>query len=82
MVGPVDVHQDNKSTIIMVNKGRSTNIRTRHIAIRYFFIKDLIDRNVINVIHTGSEEMIADYFTKPLQGELFRKMRSIIMNLE
>jgi hypothetical protein len=81
-VGPVEVHQDNKSTIILANKGRSTNTRTKHIAIRYFFIKDLIDRDVINVIHTGTEEMIADYFTKPLQGELFRKMRSIILNLE
>jgi hypothetical protein len=81
-VGPVEVHQDNKSTIILANKGRSTNTRTKHIAIRYFFIKDLIDRDVINVIHTGTEEMIADHFTKPLQGELFRKMRRIILNLE
>ena len=25
--------------------------------------------------------MIADYFTKPLQGSLFRKMRDIIMGV-
>ena len=26
--------------------------------------------------------MLADYFTKPLQGALFRKMRSVIMGWE
>ena len=28
-----------------------------------------------------TEEMIADYFTKPLQGSSFRKMRNSIMNI-
>jgi hypothetical protein len=81
-VGPVVVHQDNKSAIILANKGRSTSSRTRHIAIRYFFIKDLIYRGEVKVVHTGTEDMIADYFTKPLQGELFRRMRNLIMNIE
>ena len=26
--------------------------------------------------------MVADYFTKPLQGPLFRKIRKAIMNIE
>jgi len=28
------------------------------------------------------EDMIGDFFTKPLQGSLFRKFRAIIMNLQ
>ena len=31
------------------------------------------------MVHCPTERMIADYYTKPLQGSLFRKMRDIIM---
>ena len=31
--------------------------------------------------HCPTEEMVGDFFTKPLQGSLFRKFRAIIMNL-
>jgi Reverse transcriptase (RNA-dependent DNA polymerase) len=36
-LGPATVYQDNKSTIFLANKGRSTSERSRHIKIRYFF---------------------------------------------
>mgnify|MGYP003305295594 CR=1 FL=1 len=44
-----------------------------------FFIKDTVDRENITVTHCPTEQMIADFFTKPLQGNLFRNMRDIIM---
>jgi hypothetical protein len=49
-VKPATVFQDNKSTIMLANKGRSTSHRTRHIAIKYFFIKDHIENSDINVV--------------------------------
>jgi hypothetical protein len=79
-VGPAVVHQDNKSTIALSEKGRSTSGRTRHVSIRYFFVKDRIDSKEIELRYIGTEEMIADFFTKPLQGALFISMRSKIMN--
>ena len=39
-MGPATVYEDNMSTIKLAEKGRSTSERTRHISIRYFFIKD------------------------------------------
>lgn len=44
-----------------------------------FFIKDVIDQENLDVRHCSTEHMIADYFTKPLQGSLFKKMRAIVM---
>ena len=29
----------------------------------------------------GTDDMIADFYTKPLQGDLFRKMRDNIMGI-
>ena len=36
-------------------------------------------REDIELVHCPTERMIADYYTKPLQGSLFRKMRDILM---
>ena len=47
----------------------------------YFFIKDVLKRENIELRHCSTERMIDDYFTKPLQGSLFRKTRDIIMEV-
>jgi hypothetical protein len=78
-VKPAKVFQDNKSTIALANKGKSTSSRTRHIAIRYFFIKDRIDAGEVVIEHLGSDQMIADGLTKPLQGEAFKISRDRLM---
>jgi hypothetical protein len=78
---PTIVYQDNKSTILMAEKGRSTSSRTRHMSIKYFFIKDRIESGEIALKYMSTEDMVADYFSKPLQGALFRKLRAIILNL-
>jgi hypothetical protein len=80
--GSAVVHQDNQSTIVLANKGRSTTNRTRHIAIRYFFVKDRIESKDIKVVYTSTDKMVADFFSKPLQGHAFENHRAAIMNIE
>ena len=64
----------------METNGRaSCSDRSRHINIRYFFVKDYVKRNKIEIRYCPTADMLADYFTKPLQGSLFRKFRAIIM---
>ena len=74
------IYQDNTSTITMAEKGRSTSDRTRHIHVRYFFIKDRIDSNELQLVYVPTKDMIADILTKPLQGDLFRKLRALLLN--
>jgi hypothetical protein len=40
IVGPVQLQQDNLSTMALLRNGRSNSSRTRHIDIRYFFMSD------------------------------------------
>ena len=61
------------------NGRKSCGPNSRHIDIRYFFIKDRIDLENIDVQHCPTEQMLADFFTKPLQGSLFRKFRDVII---
>ena len=74
--------QDNESAIRLEKNGKaSSRNKTRHINIRYFFIKDIIKRENITIKHCKTELMIADFFTKPLQGKLFRVIRDQILGL-
>ena len=75
-----NLFQDNENAIRMEKYGlKSCGDKSRHINIRYFFIKNILHRKNISVKHCRSEEMIADNLTKPLQGSLFKRMISIIM---
>ena len=39
---------------------------------RYFAIRDSIDSGEIKIHHVGTDDMIGDFFTKPLQGKNLR----------
>ena len=74
------VYQDNSSALKLEKNGhRSCSQRTRHIDIRYFYIKDLIDKGIIRLEHCPTELVIADFFTNPLHGAVFQRMKQIVM---
>ena len=75
-----DAHQDNKSAMQMeINGRKSCGPKSRHIDIRYFWFHDRIKKGEFNIVHCPTHKMIADFFTKPLQGDLFKKLRAVIM---
>jgi hypothetical protein len=76
---PVRIYQDNMSTIKLIEKGRSTSELTRHIDLGFFWIHDLLKRGLITVEYCPTEQMVADFMTKPLQGSLFQTMRDKVM---
>jgi hypothetical protein len=76
------LNQDNQSTIKLSENGKASSGKgTRHINIRYFFITDRIARKDVAIQYCPTKEMVADYFTKPLQGALFYKFRDQIMGV-
>ena len=77
------LYQDNKSSILLEKNGKaSSSKRTRHISIRYFFVTDRIAKGELTVEWCPTENMIADFMTKPLQGTIFRKFRYIVMGVD
>ena len=79
-VDAIDLHEDNTSTISMMVKGASTTARTRHIRVRYFFIKERIDSQEVRVQHTPTDDMVADLLTKPIKGARFMRLRDLLLN--
>ena len=72
--------QDNQSAIRLERNGRSSaGQKSRHIHIRYFWITDRLKADNIKLIHCPTEAMLADFFTKPIQGNLFRRFRAVLL---
>jgi hypothetical protein len=76
------IYQDSTSSMRLENNGKwSSGKRTRHFDIKYFYVTDLIGRDEVAVLYCPTDDMIADYTTKPLTGTKFHYFRDIIMNL-
>ncbi|CAI7747008.1 unnamed protein product [Closterium sp. NIES-54] len=61
---------DNQSAIRIANKNGFAN-RTKHIALRYFFVKDEIENGRLELSYCPTSKMAADYLTKKLGKSKF-----------
>ena len=74
------VFQDNRSAILLEKNGRaSSSKRTKHINVRYFFVTDMIKKKKVSVEWLATDDMVADFWTKPNQGSTFLRHRNAIM---
>ena len=72
--------QDNQSAMkIICNGKRSSGPKTKHMDTRYFWIKDRLVSEGINVVYCPTSLMVADFFTKALQGKLFKTLRDVVL---
>ena len=51
-------------------------------SIRYFFVKDQVYEGEVSIKYCPTHIMLADYFTKPLQGRTFRVICEVIIRLK
>jgi len=76
------LYQDNRSAMLLETNGRkSVGKRSRHLNIRFFFVTDQQEKGHIQIRYCPTDEMVADYQTKPLHGRKFKDFRQQIMNL-
>jgi hypothetical protein len=62
-----------------MNGSSSDGWRSRHINIQYLWVKDMTKANNILIRHCPTLQMLADLFTNPLQVNLFRKFRDVLL---
>ena len=55
--------------------------RTKHIDRRHFFVRELVERQTIEVPYVNTVDNLADFFTKPLPPNTFTSLRDAIMNI-
>lgn len=76
--GPTPLRVDNQSAIKM---SQATNLgpKTRHIAVRYHYVRDCIARKVIVPEYVPTAEQNADFLTKPMLPKDFIRNRDRLM---
>ena len=72
---------DNQSAIEL-SKNDLYHDRTKHIDLRYHFIRECIQKKLFSLQYISTTEQQADIFTKGLQRGLFIKFRNMIMMKE
>ena len=73
----VVVSCDNSSAID-ISKNPIQHSKTKHIEIRYHFIRDLVERKIVCLEYIPTEQQNADIFTKPLDRSKFETLRQVI----
>ena len=60
---------------IAITQNPILHARTKHIEVRHHFIRDHVERGHIELLRVGTEDQLADIFTKPLQENRFITLR-------
>lgn len=77
---PAIIYQDNTSAMALIDRGKTMNSATKHINIRFFFVKDRVLSGDVVIRYLSTQQMIADILTKPLQGKAFHDLRASLLN--
>ncbi len=65
---------DNSSTI-KLSKNPVLHGRSKHIDVRFHFLRELAGKGEVELVYCRSEDQVADIMTKPLKLEAFQKLR-------
>ena len=70
---PLVRFEDNQSCIKLLSDERTSQLRTKHIDIKYHFVKDLLKAGCVTLEYCPTDLNIADIFTKPLLNIKIKK---------
>jgi hypothetical protein len=68
------VFEDNQAALQLAREPK-LRPRTKHLAVRLHHFREHVRRKVINIVHVGTKDQIADIFTKPLPRDQFVELR-------
>jgi hypothetical protein len=74
------LYEDNMSTIAIINSDCNTK-RTKHIDIRYNFIREKVQAKDIVMVHKPSPEMTSDILTKALGPKQYLHIRPSLLGM-
>jgi hypothetical protein len=71
---PILILCDNTNAI-NISKNPMMHSKTKHIPIKFHFLREQVTKKNIKLEYIGTKEHIADIFTKPLPRETFEYLR-------
>ena len=71
---PMIIYCD-KTSAINISKNPMMHAKTKHIAIKYHYVRELVEDKLVKMEYINSKEQIVDIFTKPLPKDSFEYLR-------
>lgn len=78
-INNINLFQDNINTIKLLTNTNNISMRSKHINIRYYFLKDKSENEKLIIKYCPTNEMVADLLTKPIFGIKFINLRNKLM---
>jgi len=75
----ITVREDNEGAISLANNPLSS-ARSRHIDVRYHFLREKVKNGEIRIVHVRTVDQHADVLTKPLDRKSFTGHREFLMS--
>ena len=72
------IHCDNEAAITLAGND-TIHERSKHIRLRYHFIRDEVAKNHIKIQWVRSAKQQADILTKPLDATIFTRLRDKLL---
>ncbi|KAG2759094.1 hypothetical protein Pcac1_g28834 [Phytophthora cactorum] len=72
---PVKIYEDNQGSIALA-KNPEFHKRTKHIDIRYHFVRERVEDGQVVLQYCSTKDMKADLMTKPITAVQFESLRS------
>lgn len=67
-LGPTEIYEDNQGCLVLAHM-EGVNSRTKHIDVKFHFLRDLQEQGLLELLYCPTEDMTADILTKPLTAE-------------
>jgi hypothetical protein len=71
------IYLNNKSAIELA-KNSVHHERSKHIDVKFYFIREQVKEKKVELIHMSSDDQVADIFTKPLTTVKFEKFKNLL----
>ena len=74
---PIVINEDNQGAIALA-RNPIAHSRTKHIDIRFHFIRKALEEGIIDILYCSTSEMVADILTKPISRGQYEKLRTLM----
>lgn len=71
---PTTIFEDNQSCLKLIQEEKLSS-KSKHIDTKFYFVKDYVERGIIECVYRPTEKMIADLLTKPLHASRIGQLR-------
>lgn len=71
---PTTIYYDN-SSVINISKNPVLHSKTKHISIKFHFLREEVNEKEVRLEYVSTKEQIADMFMKPLPKDTFEYLR-------